>query len=236
MKKYLSLFTLLALVFVFNIANAEEAIPSTTSAGTGEEVPLTPSQKRAEMMRTLKTTAEENKEKRTEVREEMKSKIEEAKEEGRSKMDAFREKVDGVKDIKKQKALKVMLESRMRVFDGFTKALENTTKTATKVKEYTTKVEALGLDTTTAKANIVIVDTALLDAKAKIAEAATLLSAKTDKLTAEDKTKIKALSDGIKMDLKTARETLNSTTKTLKETLKNYKESLKASTVKENDN
>lgn len=166
-----------------------------------------------------------------EIKNETKAQIEDVRAEAKVKIEALKAKLEGTKDVKAKLALKKIVDSRVKVFDGFNRVLENVTKTEEKVKIQITKAKSLNIDVTVAEANILKVDAKLAEAKLKIKESADLFTNSTTKLTEDQKTKLRELATAIQNDFKEARLILNNTVKSLRGSIQTYKTNL---TVKTN--
>jgi hypothetical protein len=210
-KKYLNIVLVVALALIIN--NQAFAEESKTDEGTVG----TPT--------TIRQEIEQEK-------EAYKTERDAIRDEARTKIEALKAKVSAEKNKAKATLWSARMASREKVLNGFEKAMGNIIdNNLNRVKEYTTKLEGMGIDTTMAKTYTATAETKLAEAKTKIGEAYTLisnLSVEKD-LALADKTKLKTLSMEIQQLLKDSRNSLNMAVKSLKEGLKAKREEMKTS-------
>lgn len=200
MKKYLSLFAVLALAFFVN-AHSLNAEYGTGDLGTD-----------------LKLKAEVKSE-RAEVRADMNLKVQVSREEAKQKMEALRMKVGEEKDAVRAKAKEVRITGREKALERFDKIIENITKLKERISLKISALEEEGVDVTAAKAFVVTAETNLTAAKNKVIEINLLLAASVDVLTLENKTELRTLAQEAQKSIVEAHKALRDAVKSLKDSL-----------------
>ena len=209
MKKYLSLFFVLALAIITNlsIVNAED-VPAPT--GTDADTPA-----------TLRTDTKEARMKALEAlrieREKIDAKIKALRSETKEKIGNLREQIKSEKDAAKAKIKESRIIGRENALKKFDALILRINNLKDKVNAQITKSKTNGVDVATAEGLVATAETKLVDAKAKIAEVSTLLSGSANELTKENKNTLKTLMKEIETLTKDAYRALNDAIKSLKE-------------------
>lgn len=160
-------------------------------------------------------------------REQIKAEIEKIREEAKQKIEALREKIRSEKNKIKAKISEARIIGREQALQRFDFAIEKLNALKDNVKAKITKLEAQGINVEKAKEQVVIAETKVVEAKIKVAEASTLLSASVNELTKENKAKLKKLTQETQALIKDAHQALNEAIKFLKSEIKNRIETTK---------
>lgn len=240
MKKYLGLFVVLLVVgFVgVKIAGAENSngeVPPTPPIIGNTNSPTKPlvrpkledGSKIKELRKAMEDKKDSIKADFEAKREEMKTKIEALREEAKTKMEGLKNTIKSEKDAMKAKIKGLRIDSREKALQRFDGAIARVSEMKDKVNGQIAKFEAKGVDTTSAKAFVATAETKLDEAKAKTAEANTLLSKSIDQITTEDKTKLKTLAQETQTLIKEAHKALQGAVKSLKDAVKIKREAVK---------
>jgi hypothetical protein len=205
MKKYLSLFAVLALAFFINTSS----LKAEDGAGIlGTDVKL-----RTDLKAEVKSE-------RAEVRADMNLKVQASREEARLRMEALREKIQGEKDEMRAKAQEMRIVGREKALERFDKIIENISNLKDRINAKISTLEEKGVDVTGAKGFIVEAETNLTAAKDKVTEINLLLAASIETLTLEDKTKLRTLTQEAQGFIVEAHKALRDAIKSLKDALR----------------
>jgi hypothetical protein len=249
MKKYLSLFIVLALAFFVNMS-AVKAKDGGTSSGSGDDSKIETSVKvdgslsssgedegssedkslsssSGDKGETEEGSLESKDDSKSGLqsafevaKEELRSKIEALRQEAKTKMEALKASIKNEKDAAKAKIKEARIASREKVLVRFDEVVKNLTDLEVRVNTKIAALEAKGVDTTAAKASIATADAKLLEIKTKIADANTLLAKSINQLTVADKATLKTLVMDTQTLVKDARQALRDAVKSLKDSVK----------------
>ena len=245
MKKYISLFAILVLIFVVSvkITKAEDSgtLPATinenTSAETSTNINIPVKIKgvfrekiesqikklkaeRAAIKTEVQDNNEEAKQRIQILKEDIRNQIKSAREQAKQKMEDLKIKIREEKDKIKSEREQTRIDIRERALERFDKIVEKITNLKDRVNSQIVKFEARGVDVVNAKDFVVTAETKLNEAEAKIAEINVLLSASVGQLTAEEKTTLRTLTQDTQTLVKEAHQALIDAIKSLKDNLK----------------
>ena len=245
MKKYISLFAILVLIFMISvkITKAEDSgtLPATinenTSAETSTNINIPVKIKgvfrekiesqikklkaeRAAIKTEVQDNNEEAKQRIQILKEDIRNQIKSAREQAKQKMEDLKIKIREEKDKIKSEREQTRIDIRERALERFDKIVEKITNLKDRVNSQIVKFEARGVDVVNAKDFVVTAETKLNEAEAKIAEINVLLSASVGQLTAEEKTTLRTLTQDTQTLVKEAHQALIDAIKSLKDNLK----------------
>lgn len=163
-------------------------------------------------------------------REKIKEQAESIREEAKQKMEVLREKIKEEKDAIKAKIKNERIDGRQKALDRFDNAVERINSLKDRVNTMIDNLAIKNVDTTNAKNSVQKVEALLIDIKAKIAGANTILVTSIDQLTTEQKTNLRTLNQDIQKLVKDAHASLVEAVKSLKDSLKIKLEENKSST------
>ncbi len=219
MKKYLSLLIVLLLVGTVGISAARAE--TSVSLDAQGEVKLDGSGgKMQELRKEMQDKKMELKAGFEAKRQEMKTKWESLRLEAKAKMEALKEKVKEEKDAAKAKIKELRITGRENALARFDVAISRMSTLSDKVSLHITNLKAKDIDVTAATAFVVTADAKLEAAKAKTVAVNELLSKSVDQLTAEEKTKLRTLTQETQALLQDARQALKEAVKALKEAVR----------------
>jgi len=202
MKKYISLFMVLAIMLVANVGMVR-AEDDGDKEGWGE----------------IKLKAEVKGD-RDEARAEMRLKIETTREEMKQKMETLREKIKDEKDAIKAKMEETRIVGREKALERFDNAIERISEWQIKVEAKIAELETKGVVVTNAKNFLATSEAKLTAAENKIAEINAILTVSIEKLTLENKTKIRTLAGETQTLVVEAHKALRDAVKSLKDEVK----------------
>lgn len=152
--------------------------------------------------------------------EEMRKEHEAAREAAKLKMEALRTQIKGERDAVKAKIEEGRIVGREKALERFDTAVERLTALKDRVLEHITKFEAKDVDVEGAKDFVETAETKLSEAETKIAEMNALLALSVEKLSQENKTKLRTLAMETQALLKAAHQALIDAIKSLKDAVK----------------
>jgi len=201
MKKYLTLFVVLAMTspIYANVARGDVAATPNASIGA---------QARLKTQAVLKIKSDE-----------MQATMKTERAQAQTKIAALKASIKNEKDGIKEKIEELRITGRENALQRFDGAVEKINNLNDRVNAQITKLEGKGIDVTDAKNFEATVKTSIVDVKTKIADASTLLSTSIKELTAEDKANLKTLAKDIQTLLNDAHTALNSAVKSLKDAI-----------------
>src|SRR3989344_67609 len=202
MKKYISLFMVLAIMLVANVGMVR-AEDDGDKEGWGE----------------IKLKAEVKGD-RDEARAEMRLNIETTREEMKQKMETLREKIKDEKDAIKAKMEETRIVGREKALERFDNAIERISEWQIKVEAKIAELETKGVVVTNAKNFLATSEAKLTAAENKIAEINAILTVSIEKLTLENKTKIRTLAGETQTLVVEAHKALRDAVKSLKDEVK----------------
>lgn len=217
MKKYLSLFVVLALAFFLNVQ------------GVRAEDSESESREEAGSILQVKTNVEGT------------VKMEDSDIETRGEvrlglgLEGLREKLKEERDSAKAKIKELRISVREKFLERFDKAVERITTLKAKVDAKIVELEAKGVVTVAAKNFSANAETKLTAAKSKVTEINTLLAVSINELTAEQKTKLRVLAKDTQTLIIEAHQALKEAVKSLRNEVK-LKIEASAKTEVDNDN
>jgi hypothetical protein len=132
----------------------------------------------------------------------------------------------------KTKELRIV--GREKALERFDKAIERITDLKDRINTHINKLEAKEVAVVDAKKFVAIADTKIKDAKDKITEINLLFSLSIDKLTMENKTKLKTLIKSTQTLIVEAHKALKDAIKSLKDGVKIKMESEVSTTIEDN--
>ena len=219
MKKYLSIFFVCALTI--------------SLGGTYANAQTTDSQKE-NLKNKVRAEVQQMREDVATTKEAIHVEIEKVREDAKVKMDALKVKMQTEKSKVKAAILETRITGREEVLQKFDTDIEKLNTLESNVNTKITKMEAQGVDTTEAKAQVLIADGKIAEAKGKIAEASTLLSNSSNELTKENKAQLKQLTMDIQTLVTDTHAALNQAVQSLKVKLQNKIDAAKTATEKTN--
>jgi len=202
MKKYISLFMVLAIMLVANVGMVR-AEDDGDKEGWGE----------------IKLKAEVKGD-RDEARAEMRLNIETTREEMKQKMETLREKIKDEKDAIKAKMEETRIVGREKALERFDNAIERISEWQIKVEAKIAELETKGVVVTNAKNFLATSEAKLTAAENKIAEINAILTVSIEKLTLENKTKLRTLAQETQTLVVEAHKALRDAVKSLKDEVK----------------
>ncbi|MBI2631309.1 hypothetical protein HYW73_03835 [Candidatus Nomurabacteria bacterium] len=202
MKKYLSFFAVLAMLFSFNVS---AALAEENGGAVRDDLRL----KREEAKKEWEA-------KRDTFRKEFEMKRGEAK----AKMEALRASLKTERDAAKAKIKEARIVGREKALERFDGAVLRMTALKEKINSKITALKAKGVDTTGAEAFVATAETKIDEAKAKIAEANALFGTSIEKLSEENKTTLRTLTKETQALIKEAHKALGDAVKSLKDAVK----------------
>lgn len=157
-------------------------------------------------------------------RETWKKEFETKREEAKAKFEALREGLKAEKDAAKAKLKEFRLTGREKALERFDAAIGRMTSLKEKVDAQNEKLEAKGIDTSSAEALSAQAGTKLDEAEAKVTAATTLLGTSIEKLTEENKTELRTLAQETQTLIREAQTFLKEAVKSLKDAVKAKRE------------
>ncbi|MEK7564158.1 MAG: hypothetical protein AAB510_01140 [Patescibacteria group bacterium] len=216
MKKYLSLFVLLAMVFAFNaVAKAEDGTSSTgtTKPGfRGEEL----KERRDEFKNQVRENRDAFREK---VKTERKTFVDNLKSRRETFKTELKAKKEEWKILKEDKKVEFCGKAKEMVTRRFEVAIGEVTKAHTRLEEVISKLKTNGKDTASAEAALKLSKDKLAEAKTKLADIKKLVPEGENvckNMTPETFEKIKISAREARDLLKEAREEIHNTIKEIK--------------------
>jgi len=231
MKKYLSLFVILLIVFTIN-TNVLKANDDDSSSDKDKKVEL--ADDGIENDSKDENDDSLNQETKTKI-EALKKQIKTVREEAKVKMEALRENVKNEKDAVKAKIKEQRIEGREKALERFDSAIERVNDLKEKINIQIAKLETRGIILTDVKTLVTTAETKLTEAKNKIAEINALLASSINELTKENKTKITTLTKNTQSLIVEAHKALGDAVKLLKDKVRARIETEKKLKEVEND-
>lgn len=230
MKKYLSLFIVLVMIFTISFQAAQaETIPA-TNAGASVNANLSAEArlkaqadlkaKRDAMMADLKGKRAEVKTEIQTQREAMRTKIQAMRMDAKTRMSAWRESFKTEKDAARVKIKEARLNLREMALKRFDAAMARMTGLKGRINTHISNLEVKGVNVDDAKKFMATAETKLDAADAKTAEINALLAVSIDELGADNKAKLKTLAGEIQTLIKDAHLAMISAVKSLKDSVK----------------
>ena len=213
MKKYLSLFVILSVTFVWgiNTSKANDGLPYNYS-------PLSPKNS------DISGVTVEEQAKLDKFTAEIKTKRDEAQQ----NLDALKTNIKKDKNKVQANIKEIRLTAREKALENFDTSITRISDLENKVNAQIIKLETKGVVTTDAKTFLATAETETTEAKSKIAEIDTLLTTSINELTAENKAKLKILSQDTQTLIQKAHQAINSTIESLKDATKVKQDAEKA--------
>ena len=153
-------------------------------------------------------------------RETWKKEFELKREEAKAKFEALKESLKKENDAAKANIKEGRLTGRENALGRFDGAVLRISDLRTKVDAQITKLKAKGVDTAKAEEFSALAEDKLDEAKTKITDATTLLGTSIEKLTPDQKTKLRTLAQETQTLIKEAHSSLGDAVKSLKEAVK----------------
>lgn len=214
MKKYLSLFFVLALGLFVNTqsARAEDGVklsidPEVKMETTSGNVQRVNADAQVNTTVQLKSGDNENE-------------IKNLREKSKERMDVLRASLKTEKDSAKLQIKELRIKGRENALERFNKVIENITNVEVKVNAQIQKFKDRGVGVTSSVTLVAAAETDLNNAKIKITAATTLLSTSTNELTAESRTTLQGLVKEIQVSVNDAHKALVAAMKALRDSIK----------------
>jgi hypothetical protein len=244
MKKYLGLFVVLALVFVWNVQSLhaedgrdENEVETKNSASLNDsereqENDIGPDDVKSSLQEKRNFLKQEFETKK----EEFKKQIESTREEAKNKFNALKEQIKSEKDAVKAKIKELRITGREQALGRFDDAVARIGELKNKVNTQISNFEAKGVDTTSAKSFVATADTKLTEAKNKVVEINNLLATSINELTLENKTKLRTLTQETQTLIVASHNALKDAIKSLREAVKAKMEAENVNTENKTEN
>lgn len=230
MKKYLSLFIVLVIIFTisFKAAQAENMPATNTGAGVNANLSVEArlkaqaelKAKRDAMMADLKGKQAEVKTQIQTQREEMRTKIQSMRMDAKTRMSAWRDSFKTERDAAKVKIKEARLNLREMALKRFDAAMARMTGLQGRINTHISTLEVKGVNVEDAKKFMATAETKLDAADAKTAEINALLAVSINELEVNNKAKLKTLAGEVQTLIKDAHMAMISAVKSLKDSVK----------------
>ena len=146
----------------------------------------------------------------------MKADIQKIRDDARQKIEDLKTSIGKIKSKAKATLAQARIMGREDSLNRFDQAIEKITTLTDKVNSQITKLEAKGLNVQIAKDMVKTAEGQIVEAKQKVADASTILSASTNELSKADKEKITQISKDTQSLINAAHQSLNDAVQYLK--------------------